>query len=165
MEHAGAEFFGRSVFLALEQSGFGLMIRDAVLVYPIANVLHVLAVLVFFASVFLMDARVLGLWGGEPVEVVLARWRRLAITAFIVIVGSGIVLLTPEATAMVRNPSFLLKFALIAIALVNVLVMSAALRRHDPMLGDAPALARASAVASIILWLGVAAAGRYIAYI
>jgi hypothetical protein len=149
--------------LWLERSGFGLLIRDAVLIYPVANVVHVLAVLVFFASVAIMDLRVLGALREDATPAVIRRFRPVAIGSFCVLVGSGLVLFTPEASAIIRNPSFQIKLALIAIGLLNVLWMGRALKRGYP--GMTARGARIPAALSLIIWLGVAAAGRYIAYI
>jgi hypothetical protein len=147
----------------LERSSFGLLIRDAVLIYPIANVVHVLAVLVFFASVAIMDLRVLGALRDDAAEAVIARFRPVAITAFCVLLLSGIVLFTPEASAIIKNPSFQIKLALIAIGLLNVLWLERALRGGYP--GMTARGARVPAALSLVVWIGVAAAGRYIAYI
>ncbi len=162
MEH-GVSGFLASLFQLLERSGFGLLIRDAVLIYPIANVVHVLAVLVFFAAVAIMDLRVLGVLRDDATEGVIARFRPVAIGAFVTLVASGIVLFTPEASAIVRNPSFQIKLALIAIGLLNVIWLERALKRGYP--GMTARAARAPAAISLVVWLGVAAAGRYIAYI
>jgi len=80
-----------------------------------------------------------------------------------VLVCSGVVLFTPEASAIIRNPSFQAKLALIAIGLVNVLSLERALRGGYP--GMTARAARVPAAISLVVWLGVAAAGRYIAYI
>lgn len=165
MDHAGAAVTGfDQLVLAIEHSALGLMIRDAVLLYPVANVLHVLAVLVFFAAVAAMDMRILGLVRGDAISVTIARWRPIAILALLVLVPTGFILFVPEASAMVKNPSFRLKATLVLIGVANVLIMSLALRRHDPMLWEAPRLAKASAAASLAIWLAVAGAGRFIAY-
>jgi hypothetical protein len=152
-----------SILHWLEQSGFGLLIRDAVLIYPIANVVHVLAVLVFFASVAIMDLRILGALRNEAAVVVIRRFRPVAIGAFCVLLASGIVLFTPEASAIIRNPSFQIKLVLIAVGLLNVLWMERALKHGYP--GMTARAARVPAALSLLIWLGVAAAGRYIAYI
>jgi len=158
VEHGGA-----TILHLLERSAFGIAIRDAVLIYPIANVVHVLAVLVFFASVAVMDLRILGVLREEAAETVVRRFRPAAIGAFAVLVCSGVVLFTPEASAIIRNPSFQAKLALIAIGLVNVLSLERALRGGYP--GMTARAARVPAAISLVVWLGVAAAGRYIAYI
>ena len=158
MEHAGIAILQR-----LEHSAFGLAIRDAVLIYPIANVVHVLAVLTFFASVAIMDLRILGALREDATEAVIRRFRPFAIGTFCVLLASGIVLFTPEASAIIKNPSFQIKLALIAIGLLNVLWMERALKRGYP--GMTARAARLPAALSLLIWLGVAAAGRYIAYI
>lgn len=158
MEHGGL-----AILHSLEQSGLGMLIRNAVLIYPIANVVHVVAVLVFFGSVLVMDARLLGALRGEDHESVIARWRPVAIAAFIVIAGSGFILFVPEAAAMGRNASFQIKAALVLIGLVNVLAMGFALRGASSF-GDVPLMARLLAGVSIVIWLMVAACGRFIAY-
>lgn len=155
MEH------GAGPFQAIEQSGLSLTIRDAVLIYPVANVLHVLAVLVFFAAVAAMDLRILGWIGAsDSVEIVVRRFRRIAIGALVVLVVTGAILFVPEAGALARNPSFQMKAGLVLIGLINVVVMEIALRRDA-----ASDLARASALASLLIWLAVAACGRFVAYV
>lgn len=158
MEHGAI-----GIFQLLERSGFGQLIRDAVYLYPVANVAHVLAALVFFASVAIMDLRVLGALRDDAAESVIARFRPVAIAAFVALLASGVVLFTPEASAIVRNPSFLIKLALIAIGLLNVLWLTSAMKRGYP--GMTARAARVPAALSLVVWLGVAAAGRYIAYI
>ncbi len=158
MEH---DVFGflPNLFQILERSAFGLLIRDAVLIYPIANVVHVLAALIFFASVAIMDLRVLGALRADAGEAVIARFRPVALGAFCALLASGIVLFTPEASAIIKNPSFQIKLALIAIGALNVIW----LKRGYP--GMTARAARVPAALSLAVWFGVAAAGRYIAYI
>jgi hypothetical protein len=151
------------LFHWIEQSAAGLFVRDATLIYPIANVLHVLAAMVFFAAVAVMDLRVLGLIGGESIAAVLARYRRVAILALALLVATGLFLFVPEAAALARNASFRIKVALILIGLANVLVLERAMRGAGEA-AHVPRAAKVSAVASLILWLMVAACGRFIAY-
>ena len=54
-----------ALWLALQESGFGGFARNSVVLYPAANVLHVLGVISFFGLVATMDLAVLGL-GGRP---------------------------------------------------------------------------------------------------
>ena len=155
MEHAGPAWL-----LALEQSFAGQYVRDAVLLYPLANVAHVLAVLVFFAAVAVMDFALLGLLPGAPARI-MARFRRLAVAAFGVLVLTGSVLFLPEASAVAANPAFLVKLGLIFLGLANVRLLGWAMQGAG---ADVPVLARACAVVSLLVWLLVAACGRFIAY-
>lgn len=160
MEHAAG------IGTWIEQSALGLAIRDAVLVYPVANVLHVLAVLVFFASVAMMDLRLLGILRGDPLGLVLHRGRGMAKRALFVLVATGAVLFIPEAGAMLRNASFQLKGLAILLALANVLLLDRLLPRPDLVpAGSVPGFGiRLLAILSLLLWLAVAGLGRFIAY-
>jgi hypothetical protein len=149
---------------ALEASAIGLTVRDAVMLYPLANVLHVVALMVFFAAVAVMDFRVLGLLGEGSVAATLGRFRKIAIAAFLVVAGTGGVMFVAEATGIALNPSFQVKLVLIAIGLLNVVWLEASLRRR-PASVAVPISARAAASLSLVVWLSVAAAGRWIAYV
>lgn len=152
---------------ALEASGAGTAIRQSVWLYPVANVGHVLAVLVFAGAVAAMDVRLLGGFRGSDVREVLRRARRVSLGAFAAIAVIGSMLFLAEASHLALNPIFQTKLLLIALALLNVLVFElvfgqrlAGLAPGMPM----PAAVRASAFLSLATWLAVAACGRSIAY-
>jgi hypothetical protein len=149
------------ILAALQESAYAASARDSVFLYPIANVTHVLAVLVFFAAVAAMDFRLLGVFGGTPAREVVARLRPVALVALVLIAATGFTLFSTEAVATGRNPAFQLKLAAIALGLTNVGVNDWLLRRE----GEGSALARLSAGLSLVLWLTVAACGRSIAYV
>ena len=145
----------------LQESDYAALVRQSVFLYPLANVTHVLAVLVFFASVAAMDLRLLGVFKGVPTQVLIARLRPAAVVAFSVIVVSGFSLFAPEAAAIGRNTAFRLKLVAIVVALANVWVSARVLRRD----GEGAPLVRVTAGLSLALWLAAAAAGRLIAYL
>lgn len=69
-------------------------------------------------------------------------------------------LLAPEATHIGHNPAFQVKVAAILLGLLNVAVLEIVIRRAEIV----SAAGRASAMASLGLWLATATAGRLIAY-
>jgi len=153
--------------LALEHSGFGAAMRGSTVLYPVANVAHVLGLAGFAAAVTIMDVRLLGGFPQLPVRPFVARWRRVAVAAFLVQVVSGVMLFAAEASAIAANPVFLVKLLLIAVGLANVAVFELAMRPHladGPAGTPLPAGARFAAALSLAAWLGTAAAGRLIAY-
>ncbi|MFD2184339.1 DUF6644 family protein [Rhodoplanes azumiensis] len=150
-----------ALWAALEQSGLAAQVRESTILYPAANVLHVLAVLVFFALVAAMDLRILRVLRGPPPADVIARLRPAATGALTVIVATGVLLLLPEATRIVRNPAFLAKLAVIGLAVVNLVANDLALRRG----ADRSVAVQATAGVSLVSWLVVAALGRLIAYV
>jgi hypothetical protein len=146
---------------AVQDSHYGAFVRQSVFLYPLANVTHVLAVLVFFASVATMDLRLIGTFRGVPPAALVARLRPVAVAALIVVAATGLTLFVPEAVAIARNPAFQFKLAALAVALANVAVNARALARH----GEASPVVRVTAGLSLALWLVVAACGRLIAYL
>ena len=156
-----------AMFQTLEASALGVAIRDAVWVYPAANVGHVLAVVVFAGAVAVMDTRLLGAFAATPAADVLRGARRVAVGAFLSILVTGFLLFTAEASHLVGNRVFLIKMALVALALLNVLAFQFAFGRRlegVPPFVPLPASVRASAALSLALWFTIAGFGRSIAY-
>ena len=147
-------------WLTLQDSGYGLFIRDSVFFYPAANVLHVLGVMGFFGLVAAMVLALLGA-GTRPARQVIARLRPYAVGLLVLIAATGSVLFVAEAVAIAANPAFQLKVVLILLALANVVGNELVLRSR----GDGSGLARLTAGVSLAAWLGVAALGRLIAYV
>ena len=80
---------------------------------------------------------------------------------------TGAVLFTAEASHVIMNRVFQFKLALIALGLLNVAlfeIFTAPKVRELPPLAPLPAAAKRAGIASIAIWLMVAACGRSIAY-
>ena len=149
-----------ALLVALQESAFAQAMRTSVFLYPLANVLHVLGALTFFAAVAAMDMRVLRHPVGAGSRAFIARVRPMALAGLAVQVVPGLMLLAPEATHIGHNPMFQLKLAAIALGLTNVVLLEIVIRRE----AGPSAVLRGSALASLGFWLATAAAGRLIAY-
>ncbi len=162
MEHG----HGPAWAIALEQSGLGHTIRDSLWIYPLANVLHVVAIAVLLGSIVVFDLRVLGFGKGIATNRLAALALPLAIGALCIAAGTGFIMFTAEAPAYLRNPVFLTKMGLILLALINVVVFHrGAFRTMEQWsLSMAPPAARTTAAVSLALWLCVVVTGRFIAY-
>jgi hypothetical protein len=146
------------LWLALQESGFGDLVRRSPLLYPAANIVHVLAVMGFFALAAAMDMAILRARERQAAKQVIAKLRPYAILLLALVAATGLVLFTPEAVAIAGNPAFQAKLVLILLALANVIANQWALRRSE-------GLARLTAGLSLLAWLFVAALGRLIAYV
>ncbi len=146
---------------AIQASAYAAYIRESSLLYPFANVAHVVAVMIFFAAIASMDLRLMRVIRGTPAPLVIARLRPVAIGALVVIAATGALLFAPEAVSIGRNWAFLLKLAAIALALVNIAVNDWALHRS----GEKSRTVQLTAGLSLMLWLSVASLGRLIAYV
>lgn len=150
------------LLLALEQSGFAAEIRRSLFLYPLANVVHIVAMLVFFAAVAAMDIRVFRATTIANARAFVRRVRPVAIVAFLFQAASGIMLLAPEASHIWMNPVFTLKLVAVVIGLLNVVVLEMLVRRDGAETVDAGM--RTTAGVSLASWIAVATLGRLIAY-
>jgi len=156
-----------AIFVALEGSAFGQAIRQSHWLYMAANVGHVVSLAVFAGAIAVMDLRMAGAFAATAPGQLLRRARLFAIVAFLGLVLTGSVLFTAEASHVIMNPVFQVKAALIMLGLINVAlfeIFTAPKVRDLPPLVPLPAAAKRAGIASIAIWLLVAACGRSIAY-
>jgi hypothetical protein len=155
------------LFVALEGSGVGQAIRQSTWIYMAANVGHILALAVFAGAVAVLDLRMAGAFAATSPGYVLSCARRVVVAAFLGLVLTGAILFTAEASHVIMNRVFQFKLALIALGLLNVAlfeIFTAPKVRELPPLAPLPAAAKRAGIASIAIWLMVAASGRSIAY-
>ena len=152
--------------LALENSALGAFVRDSFVLYPIANVGHILGLIFFVGSIALLDLRLLGFGRRWVAADAAARaLTPIALAGLALQLASGFTLFSADAAHLWVNPVLKLKATLLALGLANAiafrLLWQARLATWDE---SAPAVARAQAAASLAGWLAVAACGRLIAY-
>ena len=156
-----------AIFVALEQSGLGAAIRQSTWLFPVANVGHVLALAMFAGAIAIMDVRLLGGLAATAPGRVLVGARTAAIAAFILMVVTGFMQFTADASHLIINPVFQIKLALIAAGLVNLAIFEFGVKRSVVKLAPGvamPASAKTAGLLSLAIWLAVAACGRSIAY-
>ena len=97
----------------LEASGIAQAIRQSVWLYPMANVLHVVAVVSFTGAVVVMDFALLG-WLGDSNLVLARRAASVVIVMFALVAVTGLMLFIAEASHVAMNRVFQLKLVFIA---------------------------------------------------
>jgi len=156
-----------AIFAAIEASGFGAAIRQSRWLYMVANVGHIVSLMVFAGAIAVMDVRMTGALSATSPGYVLRAARRVAIIGFACLVISGTLLFTAEASHVIMNRVFQVKLGLIALGLLNLALFEIFIApkvKDLPPLTPLPSGARATAVASISIWIAVAICGRSIAY-
>lgn len=153
----------------VEGSALGEGIRGAgVWAYGVINLVHILGVATLFGSVLVLDLRLLGLWRGVPLTLIARPTVPLAAAGFCIAVLSGLCLLSTNATEYVGNPFLLIKFAAIALGLLNIVVLSRfpAWRERDVREPNAKASSQLAVAGGVSLasWLVAVGAGRLIGY-
>jgi hypothetical protein len=151
----------------LETSGLAVAMRQWQWLYPIVEIAHILGFVILVGSAFSFDVRLLGVSRALPVtglERHLLRWARLSL---VLIVPSGLAMFTAHATEMAANPAFRLKLILLVAAGLNAAafhrVPFRSVRDWDIDV-TTPRRARIAGVLSLLLWTGVIACGRLLAY-
>jgi hypothetical protein len=156
---------GPAIFLALQESALGHLMRSSPFLYPLAEILHILGFVVLVGSILALDLRLLGLGRSVAIQPMAQLLLPLSRVGFVVAVGMGFLLFSADAAHVVRNPAFLAKLLLIAAALINIAIAHLGpWRRVLLWHGDASPGAKLTGLASILLWIGAICAGRLIAY-
>jgi hypothetical protein len=154
------------IFLALQESALGHLMRSSPVLYPAAEILHIMGFVLLVGSIVALDLRILGLGQAITIQPLARLLLPLSRFGFVVAIGMGFLLFSADAAQVVRYPAFQTKLLLITAALINVAIAHVGpWRRLAGWHGEAPAGAKASAFASLLLWLGALTAGRMIAYL
>jgi uncharacterized membrane protein len=153
---------------SLEESGIATALRTSVWAYPAVETLHILGFVVLVGAAAMFDLRLLGVSKNLPISGLarhLLRWSQAS--AFIV-VPTGLLLFSAEATTLAFSGVFRVKLVLVALAGINAAIFHRYTSRsvHSWDRGEpAPPAARAAAFISLLLWAGVITCGRLIAYL
>jgi hypothetical protein len=141
-------------------------IRTGAWPFPIANTLHVIGIALLFGGIALLDLRLLGARSRTVAIVPLARLvLPLAAFGFVLAALTGALMFISNAREYWAHPLFSWKLGLIAAAGANALLLHAtSWRGRGTWTGSAPLPAKAAGLASLILWIGVIACGRLMAY-
>jgi len=134
--------------------------------YPLVNALHIAAIGATVTCVILMDLRILGVIRSPARGPFVALMRAAVALVLPMAALSGLALFAIRAQEYATNPAFLAKMALLAAAGINLLAFRG-LVPEDASLDDAPVppAARLLAALSMVLWLSVLVAGRFIGFI
>lgn len=135
-------------------------IRRSVWAYPALEIVHIVAFATVFGALMLLELRVFGAVSPLPLPPLAALAVPVALTAFMVAAVAGGLMFISSATELASNRAFQMKLGLIVVAGVNAWWFH---RRGSLTLHDG--LAKAQSLLSLLLWLGVIACGRLIAYI
>jgi hypothetical protein len=133
--------------------------------YPAINSIHLLGLVMGVGAIGILDLRFAGLWRAIPIEPMARALTPIAVTGFIILIASGLLLFAADGRALAGSGTFRTKLLLIALALSNAAAFRLAYGgRLSLWEFEPPAMGRAMAVASIGLWLSVGLCGRMIAY-
>ncbi|ESZ28828.1 DUF6644 family protein [Mesorhizobium sp. L2C084A000] len=146
----------------IEQLALARWLKASFVAYPVVNALHIMSIGALLTSVVLMDLRICGAFRSLPQAAFVALLRRTALAAFVGALVTGSLLFSVKASTYAAMPIFLAKMTLILVAGVNFLAFMRFSRATD---SDEPAGGTVLAVLSILLWISVFFAGRFIGFL
>jgi hypothetical protein len=151
-----------SAMTALEQSSLGAAARGSAWLYPLANLSHVLGAALLVGAIATFDIQVLR--RAKNAGVIARAVTPVAGFGLALQIVSGLVLLAADAGPVVVNTAFRFKMAMFAVGLINVAAFR--WRLGGRLAADAPLDGGAGfAAVSLVSWLAVLLAGRFIAYV
>ena len=152
----------------IQSIGFLTYIRESGYTYPMILSIHLATIAVFGGMILMTDLRILGLaMRSVPVSEVYGQLRRWKQFGFVIMVTMGLLLALSEMDKYYGNPYFLMKMSLLVLVAVHAIVFRKSVYGNTEALDRAPqmpAVAKIAAISSLVLWIGIASCGRWIAY-
>ena len=149
----------------LDAVGLAQWSRASPWIYPIANIAHLLGLVMLVGGIGVVDLRLAGLWRALPAAALSRALTPVALAGLAIMVASGTLLFAADGAALAASDTFHRKLVLIALALANALAFRLIWQRRVNAGQELPLpLGRAMAALSLLLWLAVGTLGRLIAY-
>ena len=153
---------------ALKNSGPATAIRNSLYIFPFLEAVHVIALTLVFGTIMVVDLRILGVAStSRSYSRVTADMLKWTWGAFALALLTGGFMFITNARVYFDNTFFRFKFALMALAGLNMLVFQLTAGRHPVAWnegGTAPRRAKIAAVASLMLWALVIGMGRSVGF-
>jgi hypothetical protein len=144
-------------------------LQRAIWLIILLQTVHILAIAMVLSSVAMVELRILGWTSAQSMPQTARRFLSWVWTGLVVLAGTGVALVIAEPRRTLdNNPAFLLKMAMLAIAIAMTLAFQVSLSRNAGLWDAKPSsrkMVSVLAVVTLMLWLAIAMAGRWIAYV
>jgi magnesium-transporting ATPase (P-type) len=152
----------------LSRTGFSVAIQSHEWVIPTVQSIHIVAIGVVMASVFMIAMRVLG-WAGRD-QTLMQTTRRFGpwlSGSLCVLLSTGMLMIVGEPARELLAFSFWFKMFLVAIGTLVASVFQIALKRNEQLWEEAMVqrwTVKSLAILTLLIWVGIIVLGRLIAY-
>jgi hypothetical protein len=147
---------------------FFTSLRESGLAYPIILSLHLSSIALFGGLILITDLRLLGVaMPSMTLSDVITQTRLWKRIGFVIMISCGILLAGAKLDTYYDNPYFQLKLSLLLLVGLHALVFHRSVYGNAAELDRAaaiPGIAKTAACLSLVLWIGILSAGRWIAY-
>jgi hypothetical protein len=153
----------------LGQTQLSITIQSVSWVVPTVQTIHILCVAIFVTYSAMLDLRLLGVAGKSRS---IARMTRDAMpwiwNALKVLATTGTILIIAEPARELTNAAFWLKMSLLAVGVALTFLVQRGIGRNEDYWESTVSkrwMARTLATVSILLWISIVSAGRWIGYV
>lgn len=155
----------QSLSSTLAESALASAIRHSELAYPLLSSLHIVGIGILLGNILLLDLRLLGVLRQNALAEVLSLLSRIAGLGLGLAIASGLLLFSVQPQHYLHDPAFLLKLALLSLALLNLLLVQYSQSWQQAQSGGQVSSGlKLAAACSLLLWLAIIIAGRWIAF-
>jgi len=151
----------------LEASFVGQTIKGSAWLFPAIESIHMFGIVTVVGSTSILDLRLMGILSrNDSVSSIVDKTLKWALYGFAMMLLTGGLMFVSEATRCYTNAGFRWKMILLLFAGLNALLFHFLTYRSVARWerGGTPLGARFAGVFSILLWFGIVAAGRWIAF-
>lgn len=151
---------------ALHDWSVAAALRRSAWLYVLANATHILGIGLILGAALPMDLRILGAFPRVPLTVTVPFLSRVAATGVAVAAVTGFLLFSVNPTAYLGNPAFRAKLVLILCAMLVIAAQHGNPAFRAALAGGAVAPSvRVAAGLSLVLWLAILLAGRWVGFL
>jgi hypothetical protein len=155
-------------FQSMQSTGLATAVRESTLAYPVILSTHLTAMGLFGAMIGLTDLRILGVaMKDRPMADVHNQLRPYKHLGLTLAVTCGFLLAWSKIAIYWPNPYFKIKMTLLLCVAIHALVFRQSVYKNLETFdktGVTPGNAKAAAIISLILWMSLVTAGRWIGY-
>jgi hypothetical protein len=141
-------------------------IQNAFWVIPTVQIVHIVSIAIVMTAMAMLDLRLIGIAGRrQSLDAMADRFLPWVWVTVIVLLCSGSILIVAEPARDLQNVVFWTKMSLLATALVLAAIFQQVLHRNKGFWERHRVVAVLLGSVSLVIWVGIVAAGRWIAYV
>lgn len=152
----------------LANTPFSMLLQNVSWIIPAVQCVHIVCISIVMGSVGLIDLRLLGITGhSQSISNLTSRLLPWVWISLVVLLITGALLAIAEPVRSLTNPAFQAKMLMIVIVGSLTLFFQSMVRGDVAFWELTPArrtTAKMTAIVSLLLWVGIVFAGRWIAY-
>jgi len=149
----------------LSNTPLSLTIQTVLWIIPAVQTVHILCVAIVMASMAMLDFRLMGLAARkQAISRMVGRLVPWVWGALPVLLATGIILIIGEPSRELLNPYFRTKMLLLLVVIAVTFVVQRQTKRDATYWETRRGAATLAGLASLLLWVGIITAGRWIAY-